>query len=28
VPLVAFSLEDRSRHDEFEISDVLRRFGW
>uniref|UniRef100_A0A0E0KB07 Glutamate decarboxylase n=1 Tax=Oryza punctata TaxID=4537 RepID=A0A0E0KB07_ORYPU len=28
VPLVAFSLKDRSRHDEFEISDMLRRFGW
>eukprot|EP00252_Welwitschia_mirabilis_P026074 TRINITY_DN836_c0_g1_i1.p1 TRINITY_DN836_c0_g1~~TRINITY_DN836_c0_g1_i1.p1 ORF type:complete len:504 (-),score=7.48 TRINITY_DN836_c0_g1_i1:699-2210(-) len=28
VPLVAFSLKDRSRHDEFEISEHLRRFGW
>lgn len=28
VPLVAFSLKDRSRHDEFEVSDHLRRFGW
>ncbi|KAH6803743.1 glutamate decarboxylase [Perilla frutescens var. frutescens] len=28
VPLVAFSLKDSSRHNEFEISDVLRRFGW
>lgn len=28
VPLVAFSLKDRSRHDEFEVSDSLRRFGW
>lgn len=28
VPLVAFSLKDRSRHDEFEVSDCLRRFGW
>lgn len=28
VPLVAFSLKDRSRHDEFEVSDFLRRFGW
>ncbi|XP_062216280.1 glutamate decarboxylase 1-like isoform X1 [Phragmites australis] len=28
VPLVAFSLKDRSRHDELEISDMLRRFGW
>lgn len=28
VPLVAFSLKDSSRHNEFEISDTLRRFGW
>ncbi|PQQ14933.1 glutamate decarboxylase 1 [Prunus yedoensis var. nudiflora] len=28
VPLVAFSLRDNHRHDEFEISDLLRRFGW
>ncbi|KAK6127443.1 hypothetical protein DH2020_038832 [Rehmannia glutinosa] len=28
VPLVAFSLKDHSRHNEFEISDMLRRFGW
>ncbi|CAN4114697.1 unnamed protein product [Withania somnifera] len=28
VPLVAFSLKDNSKHDEFEISDTLRRFGW
>ncbi|KAJ6689484.1 hypothetical protein OIU85_005850 [Salix viminalis] len=29
VPLVAFSLKDKSRgHDEFEISETLRRFGW
>uniref|UniRef100_A0A453H8V5 Glutamate decarboxylase n=1 Tax=Aegilops tauschii subsp. strangulata TaxID=200361 RepID=A0A453H8V5_AEGTS len=28
VPLVAFSLKDSSRHDEFEISEFLRRFGW
>lgn len=28
VPLVAFSLKDRTKHDEFEISDHLRRFGW
>ncbi|KAJ3672842.1 hypothetical protein LUZ60_006216 [Juncus effusus] len=28
VPLVAFSLKDNSRHDEFEISEFLRRFGW
>lgn len=28
VPLVAFSLKDHSNHNEFEISDLLRRFGW
>ncbi|KAG6392670.1 hypothetical protein SASPL_146894 [Salvia splendens] len=28
VPLVAFSLTDNSRHNEFEISDMLRRYGW
>ncbi|CAN1137683.1 Glutamate decarboxylase [Linum perenne] len=28
VPLVAFSLKDNSRHTEFEIADLLRRFGW
>ncbi|PSS26826.1 Glutamate decarboxylase [Actinidia chinensis var. chinensis] len=28
VPLVAFSLKDNSCHDEFEVSDMLRRFGW
>ncbi|XP_051127197.1 glutamate decarboxylase [Andrographis paniculata] len=28
VPLVAFSLKDNSQHNEFEISDMLRRFGW
>eukprot|EP00253_Pinus_taeda_P000397 PITA_00397 len=28
VPLVAFSLKDSSRHDVYEISDHLRRFGW
>ncbi|PWA54865.1 glutamate decarboxylase [Artemisia annua] len=28
VPLVAFSLKDHSQHNEFEISDMLRRFGW
>ncbi|KAK1287031.1 Glutamate decarboxylase 1 [Acorus calamus] len=28
VPLVAFSLKDHSLHDEFEVSDYLRRFGW
>ncbi|KAJ8444293.1 hypothetical protein Cgig2_029706 [Carnegiea gigantea] len=28
VPLVAFSLKDRSKHNEFEVSETLRRFGW
>lgn len=28
VPLVAFSLKDHSFHNEFEISEMLRRFGW
>jgi len=28
VPLVAFSLKDNRRHNEFEVSDYLRRFGW
>lgn len=28
VPLVAFSLKDRSKHNEFEVSKMLRRFGW
>lgn len=28
VPLVAFSLKDSSRHTEFEVSEMLRRFGW
>lgn len=28
VPLVAFSLKDRRLHDEFEVSEYLRRFGW
>ncbi|KAJ6766769.1 GLUTAMATE DECARBOXYLASE [Salix purpurea] len=28
VPLVAFSLKDNSCHNEFEVSDMLRRFGW
>nr|AHB63231.1 glutamate decarboxylase 2 [Scutellaria baicalensis] len=28
VPLVAFSLKDHSQHNEFEISGMLRRFGW
>ncbi|KAJ7964427.1 glutamate decarboxylase [Quillaja saponaria] len=28
VPLVAFSLKDHSHFDEFQVSDMLRRFGW
>ncbi|CDY12173.1 BnaC04g12030D [Brassica napus] len=28
VPLVAFSLKGQSFHSEFEISEMLRRFGW
>ncbi|KAH7372807.1 hypothetical protein KP509_17G022200 [Ceratopteris richardii] len=28
VPLVAFSLKDKSQHDEYEIADHLRRYGW
>lgn len=28
VPLVAFSLNDNSLHNEFEVSEMLRRFGW
>ncbi|GAV58440.1 Pyridoxal_deC domain-containing protein [Cephalotus follicularis] len=28
VPLVAFSLKDNQLHDEFEVADLLRRFGW
>ncbi|KAL7180960.1 hypothetical protein ACSBR1_039921 [Camellia fascicularis] len=28
VPLVAFSLKDNNRYNEFEVSDMLRRFGW
>ncbi|KAL5995458.1 hypothetical protein ACLOJK_025520 [Asimina triloba] len=28
VPLVAFSLKDNSLHNEFEVSEYLRRFGW
>lgn len=28
VPVVAFSLKDKTRHDEFEVSEMLRRFGW
>ncbi|KDP35745.1 hypothetical protein JCGZ_10517 [Jatropha curcas] len=28
VPLVAFSLKDSSHHNEFELSDMLRRYGW
>ncbi|CAL0307668.1 unnamed protein product [Lupinus luteus] len=28
VPLVAFTLKDNSHFDEFQVSDMLRRFGW
>lgn len=28
VPLVAFSLKNNQNHNEFELSDYLRRFGW
>ncbi|EFJ18071.1 hypothetical protein SELMODRAFT_444651 [Selaginella moellendorffii] len=28
VPVVAFSLKDRKNHDEYEIADHLRRYGW
>ncbi|KAI3972523.1 hypothetical protein MKW92_024495 [Papaver armeniacum] len=28
VPLVAFSLKDHTHYTEFDISDMLRRFGW
>ncbi|EPS58945.1 glutamate decarboxylase isozyme 1 [Genlisea aurea] len=28
VPLVAFSLKDTSSHNEFQVSDMLRRYGW
>ena len=28
VPLVAFSLKDNQSHNEFEVSEMLRRFGW
>ncbi|WCJ25148.1 glutamate decarboxylase [Euphorbia peplus] len=28
VPLVAFSIKDNSEHNEFELSDMLRRYGW
>jgi len=28
VPVVAFSLKDNSEHDEYEISDHLRKYGW
>ncbi|KAL4018593.1 hypothetical protein IC575_022193 [Cucumis melo] len=28
VPVVAFSLKDRSCHEEFKVSKMLRRFGW
>lgn len=28
VPLVAFTLKDRSHFNEFQISDFLKRYGW
>lgn len=28
VPLVAFSLKENRKHDEYEVSEHLRRFGW
>lgn len=28
VPLVAFSLKDSSRYDEYQIAEGLRRYGW
>lgn len=28
VPVVAFALKDSTQHDEFEIADNLRRYGW
>lgn len=28
VPLVAFTLKDHNHFDEFQVSDMLRRFGW
>ncbi|KAI5084778.1 hypothetical protein GOP47_0000947 [Adiantum capillus-veneris] len=28
VPVVAFSLKDKSQHDEYEIAEHLRRYGW
>lgn len=28
VPLVAFTLKDHTHFNEFQISDMLRRFGW
>lgn len=28
VPVVAFSLKDKTQHDEYEIADNLRRYGW
>ncbi|KAL2906967.1 Glutamate decarboxylase 3 [Bienertia sinuspersici] len=28
LPLVAFSLKDNTHYNEFEVSDMLRRFGW
>lgn len=28
VPVVAFALKDKSQHDEYEVADNLRRYGW
>lgn len=28
VPVVAFSLKDRTKYTEFQVSEQLRRFGW
>ncbi|MCO5608211.1 hypothetical protein L7F22_062417 [Adiantum nelumboides] len=28
VPVVAFSLKDNTQHDEYEIADNLKRYGW
>lgn len=28
VPLVAFSLKDRSGFDEYDVADALRTYGW
>jgi len=28
LPVVAFSLKDRTKHDEFDVSKMVRNFGW